>query len=101
MNSQGRRNIISPAAWQDLQRLRAFILRNSSSQRAANRMRDTLLQEINKVFTEPNLGQILSAQYSRLVVRFGKRSYVIRYRVTADTILITRIWHGKENRPPR
>ncbi len=29
------------------------------------------------------------------------RFRVVRYRVTPDTVVITRIWHGKERRPPR
>jgi plasmid stabilization system protein ParE len=29
---------------------------------------------------------------------FGQGSYVVRYRVTADRVIVTRIWHGLELR---
>lgn len=31
-------------------------------------------------------------------IRFGRSGYVARYKVEADTVLLTRIWHGKEDR---
>jgi plasmid stabilization system protein ParE len=36
----------------------------------------------------------------QIVVRFGRRGYVVRYRILpeGDTIFVTRIWHGREAR---
>ena len=31
-----------------------------------------------------------------MVLPFGQSAYVIRYRVTTDRVIITRIWHGLE-----
>jgi plasmid stabilization system protein ParE len=32
---------------------------------------------------------------------FGQSAYVIRYRVTANRVIVTRIWHGLELRRRR
>jgi toxin ParE1/3/4 len=36
----------------------------------------------------------------QIVVRFGRRGYIVRYRVLPpdDAIFVTRIWHGREAR---
>ncbi|WP_426013129.1 hypothetical protein [Caulobacter sp. DWR2-3-1b2] len=31
-------------------------------------------------------------------IPFGQGGYIIRYRVTSDRVIITRIWHGLEER---
>ena len=40
------------------------------------------------------------ADIRQIVVRFGSSGYIVRYAVLPgeDTILITRIWHGREAR---
>ena len=45
------------------------------------------------------LDQAASGALRETVVLYGKSSYLVRYRVTDDAVIITRIWHGKENRP--
>jgi plasmid stabilization system protein ParE len=49
----------------------------------------------------PGVGVAVRGGYRQHAVRFGKYGFVVRYRVTDDAILITRIWHGLQNRPPR
>jgi toxin ParE1/3/4 len=48
--------------------------------------------EIGRFTKDPGIRQI--------VVRFGRRGYVVRYRIlpTDGTILVTRVWHGREAR---
>jgi plasmid stabilization system protein ParE len=38
--------------------------------------------------------------FRELVVPFGRGAYVIRYRIdrTRDAVVITRLWHGREQR---
>ncbi|MCB8839650.1 type II toxin-antitoxin system RelE/ParE family toxin [Aurantimonas sp. VKM B-3413] len=38
--------------------------------------------------------------YRQLFVPFGKSSYVLRYRIQeeADTLVVVRVWHGREDR---
>jgi plasmid stabilization system protein ParE len=40
------------------------------------------------------------AGYRELVAPFGRGAYVIRYRIDygRDTVVIARIWHGREQR---
>lgn len=34
-----------------------------------------------------------------LTVPFGNSAYVIRYLVRDETVIVLRVWHGRENRP--
>jgi plasmid stabilization system protein ParE len=45
------------------------------------------------------MGKDVGDGVRQLVLRYGKSGYVIRYRVTDEAVIISRIWHGKENRP--
>lgn len=36
--------------------------------------------------------------FHQLFVRFGRSSYVIRYRVVHEEVVIVRVWHGRERR---
>ncbi|WP_081374181.1 type II toxin-antitoxin system RelE/ParE family toxin [Rhizobium leguminosarum] len=40
------------------------------------------------------------AAYRQLFVPFGKNAYVLRYRIheETDTLVVVRVWHGRENR---
>ena len=46
----------------------------------------------------PRIGRPGPHNYYRLVVRFGQAGYEIRYRLYPDRILITRIFHTREDR---
>jgi hypothetical protein len=48
--------------------------------------------EMSKATKDRSIRQIL--------VRFGQRGYVVRYRIlpTDGTIFVTRIWHSRERR---
>lgn len=46
----------------------------------------------------PEIGRPGSGGYRRLVLRFGKGGYEIRYRILADRVLVTRIFHTREDR---
>jgi plasmid stabilization system protein ParE len=35
----------------------------------------------------------------QLIVPFGRSAYVLRYRVEADTLVVVRVWHAREDRP--
>jgi plasmid stabilization system protein ParE len=34
-----------------------------------------------------------------LVLPFGAGAYVLRYRIEGETIVMIRVWHGREQRP--
>jgi plasmid stabilization system protein ParE len=92
--------ILLPSAEKDLLRLVSSMGDPQSSRparRALKRLRDSfaILAEF------PGIGVAVRGDYRQHAVRFGKYGFVVRYRATHDAILITRIWHGRQNRPPR
>ncbi|MET0544998.1 MAG: type II toxin-antitoxin system RelE/ParE family toxin [Caulobacterales bacterium] len=89
---------LRPAARRDLARLERHLQRKSP--RAALRMFMTLSTQILSLGDQPFKGrQGRAPDLRELVVQFGKSGYVVRYRVTDDSVIIIRIWHGLEDRP--
>lgn len=87
-----------PGALDDLKRLHAFIEPHSPS--AAIRAVNTLIREADSLAEFPEKGKpwALDLDYRELVVRFGARGYVIRYRYYEDRVIIVRVWHVLEDR---
>ncbi len=81
----------------DLERLHAFIA--TESRRNAARAIARILKGLRNLEDLPDLGKEIDEGVRQLVLRHGKSGYVIRYRVLDDAILITRIWHGREDQP--
>jgi toxin ParE1/3/4 len=93
-----RRVELRPAAERDLDRLVAFVAQDNL--KAAKRRSRRLREALRSLAIAPLKGRISdTADERELVIRQGKASYVARYRVTDDAAIITRIWHGLENRP--
>jgi plasmid stabilization system protein ParE len=91
--------IWSPAARDDLVRLRQFI--ESHNPEAAKRAANALKQAASLLLAHPGVGKRLEGRQDReLFVPFGKRGYVMRYRLDGETIIILRIWHGFEDKAP-
>jgi plasmid stabilization system protein ParE len=83
----------------DLVRLRRFLQPHGEalSQRAV----DALFGAAHSLRDFPERGRPAAKPgYRELIVPFGRRPYVIRYRVDHDrnTVVIVRIWHGRELR---
>ena len=56
---------------------------------------------LGRVEVAPQIGQVTKHRDIRqIIVRFGRRGYVVRYRILPpdDAIFITRIWQGREAR---
>ena len=89
---------LTPQAATDLARLDAFL--RSKDPRAADRLTANLFAAFDRLSEHPSLGRPATApeRVRELVARFGRRAYVIRYRVEPDAILIARVWHGRERR---
>lgn len=92
-----RKIIYSQHADADLDRLEAFIAADSRRQAARAILR--IRRGLQNLQDFPELGKDVGDGFRQLVLRYGKSGYVIRYRTLDDAILITRIWHGKEDRP--
>jgi plasmid stabilization system protein ParE len=62
-------------------------------------MFDLVTGRILSLAAEPFKGVERPAGMRELDVKFGKSAYVVRYRVTDDAVIVTRVWHGRQNRP--
>lgn len=66
----------------------------------AEEMTRRIEQRLKRLLRFPFMGRpYASGALRETVVLYGKSSYLVRYRVTDDAVIVTRIWHGKENRP--
>jgi plasmid stabilization system protein ParE len=92
------RLIWSPAARRDLIRLREFIEPHNPA--AARRAAEALKKAARLLLEHPAIGTQLEDREDReLFIPFGKRGYIMRYRLHDHTIVIVRVWHGVENQP--
>lgn len=80
----------------DLARLEEFIA--AESRRSAARAIARILRGLQNLERFPEMGKDIGECYRELVLRYGKSGYVIRYRITDDAVVITRVWHGREDR---
>ena len=93
------RLVYAEEAVADLVRLRAFIAEKDP--RAAARVAADLITRVEQLRCFPNLGRSVAQAPQAEVVRdmvFG--SYVVRYSVHTDAVVILRIWHHYEGRAP-
>lgn len=65
---------------------------------AANKALAVLAKGFEDLAAFPEIGRPAGKGYRRLVLRFGKGGYEIRYRILTDRILVTRIFHTREDR---
>ena len=91
----------SREARSDLVRLREFIAAHDAS--AAERVARRLIRGIERLIRFPRLGRRVNAapgEFAPEEIRdWLVGSYVVRYLVAGDRIIVLRVWHGKEQRP--
>lgn len=81
----------------DLVRLRQFI--EPHNPESARNAAKALKKGAALLVDHPGLGRRLEGRPDReLDIPFGKRSYVMRYRLDGDDIVILKIWHSREER---
>ncbi len=78
----------------DLERLREFIAKNNPE--AAERMSLRLRQLIGNLILHPDMGRPVPELPNVRELVAG--NYVVRYMREEDTVVILRVWHGKEYR---
>lgn len=89
--------IWSPAARDDVVRLRKFIELHNPE--AARRAAESLKKSARILQAHPGSGRRLAGRQDReLFVPFGKRGYIIRYRLDGETVVILRVWHSLEDK---
>jgi toxin ParE1/3/4 len=87
----------SPQALRDMVRLREFIEPHNPD--AARRAAETLKKSASLLLDFPLMGKQLEGRQDRdLIIPFGKRGYVMRYRLHNAEIVILKIWHEREDR---
>lgn len=89
--------IITERARADFDRLHAFLA--GKSPRSARRAVQRIIEGIELLALFPQSGVVVKDNIRSAFIRFGRSGYVVRYKLEADTVLITRIWHGREQRP--
>jgi toxin ParE1/3/4 len=90
------RVILTERARADFDRLHAFLA--SKSPRSAKRAVQRIIEGIDLLSLFPNSGVVVKGNIRNAFIRFGRSGYVVRYKVEAETVLISRIWHGREDR---
>lgn len=97
-----RRQVIwLPEAAADLDRLRDFLV--SRNPGAAARVARQVLQGVKLLEKYPEAGRPVEdpSGFRDLFIPFGTRGYILRYRLTTNkSIIIVRVWHGREERRP-
>ena len=90
--------VVSEAAQADLSRLHDFLAHADPA--VARRAVSAILGAIDKLelFAERGRPSAVSG-LRELIIPFGRSSYVVRYFVDGEAIVILRIWHGREARP--
>jgi plasmid stabilization system protein ParE len=80
----------------DLVRLHAFL--NPLNPRAAAQIVQQLVAAAEQLLTYPQLGERLPEFAPRDVRRLIVGDYELRYELTDTTIIVLRLWHGREDR---
>ena len=82
----------------DLDRQREFLFEKNPT--AAARAIKTISQGTVLLEKAPKLGRPMTDGTKRreLFMPFGSGSYVLRYYLTDDTVVLVRVWHSRENR---
>lgn len=81
----------------DLERIAAFL--SKESQGRAERAIDRLERGLGNLCAFPEMGAAVEGDLRQMVIRDRWNAFVVRYRITDKAILVTRIWHGLEDRP--
>ena len=87
-----------PEAQADIQRLYNFL--RERDPRAAERAIRAIQLGAQRLLEFPHLGRRMDEETERreVSVPFGAGAYVLRYRMHAETIVVLRVWHSREER---
>ena len=85
-----------PETQEDIQRLFDFLVRVNPE--AAARAIRLIQQGADALLEHPEMGRPMDDDTRRreLFLPFGASAYVLRYRLEGETIVVIRVWHGRE-----
>ena len=90
---------LTPGALSDLDRLDTFLREKNPA--AADKMQNALTSAFARLAENPFDSPALPTTTLRArTVRFGKGGYICLYEVRGRTVLIARLFHGRENWQP-
>lgn len=87
-----------PQAFADLKRIHLFFKKKLPP--AALNAVSVIHESIELLETVPKLGKELSSKlepFRDLIISFGKGDFIIRYRLEENTVVITYLWHSRED----
>lgn len=94
---------VSPLVWlpeavEDMVRLFDFL--KNKSLPAAHRAAQSIKSGAELLQNQPLIGRLMDDDTGRreLFLPFGQSAYVLRYQIDGDTVVIIRVWHGRELR---
>jgi plasmid stabilization system protein ParE len=84
-------------ALEDIGRLYDFLF--EKNEEAAKKAAHVILRGSSLLEDSPKLGRPMADGTERreLFIPFGSGFYVLRYFLASDTVLIVRVWHGRED----
>jgi plasmid stabilization system protein ParE len=86
-----------PEAQADIQRLFDFLI--DVNPIAAGKAVRLIRDGVNRLREHPRLGRPMDDSLRReLFLPFVGGAYILRYRLEGDTVVIIRVWHGREQR---
>ena len=88
--------LVSETTARDLGRLEAWLLDKDPN--AAVRVGPVLQAAIESLAEMPNRGRLVAHRIRAMNATLGGSIYVVRYQVRGTTVLVTRIFHGREKR---
>ncbi|QIT56594.1 type II toxin-antitoxin system RelE/ParE family toxin [Aquisalimonas sp. 2447] len=91
------RVIFTPAAVQDLDRLKGFL--QAKGPAAAEKAAQAIIQGMQAIEEMPHIGrpiEDLPPEYRDWLVDFGDSGYIARYRLDGETAVVLAIRHQKE-----
>ena len=77
---------------------RVFEFLSETNLQAAERAMGVLAKALADIAAFPQIGRPGPNGFRKLIIRFGKAGYEIRYRLYPDRVLVTRIFHTREDR---
>ena len=88
---------MSDLAYDDLVRLADFLAPKSPrAWKAAVSAISDRMKSLGRLSERGHLS--VDGNVREMLIRFGQAGYVLQYRVTADTVLVLRIFHSREER---
>ena len=87
-----------PEALEDVERLYEFL--KGIDAQAASQCVEIILKGSRLLKSTPRLGRPILDESGRreLFMQFGAAAYVLRYKFEDETVVITRVWHSREDR---